>query len=99
MKIRNGFVSNSSSSSFVVHVSTIGDVNFKKLINKLSIYRDKTENNKEYLCNGGWGESGRTFYEDKGYVIIEHHDVYDSEFYDILKECGVNKDNMFYIDE
>jgi hypothetical protein len=96
MKIRNGFVSNSSSSSFVVHKSTIGAENFNKLISNLEAYRDKVENNGKYKY--GWGENGKTFYEDKGYVIVECYYINDVEFYDILKECGVNKDNMFSID-
>jgi hypothetical protein len=98
MKIRNGFVSNSSSSSFVVHESTIGKDNFKKLIMKLEEYRDKTEDMAPYKYNHGWGENGKTFYTDRGYVIVEHHDINDSEFYDILKECGVDAKTAFYID-
>lgn len=96
MKIRNGLVSNSSSSSFVVHKSTIGDENFNKLIKKLEVYRDKIENSGMY--RNGWGENGKTFYEDNGYVIVECYYINDIEFYDILKECGINKDNMFSID-
>ncbi len=58
MKNRDGFVSNSSSSSFIVHKLVIGETNFNKLIDFLT----KLEKSEDYEDLYSWGDSGETWF-------------------------------------
>ena len=50
MKIRQGFVSNSSSSSFVIKKEDLTDQQISSLLN----YHEKIEDLKDYLINNGF---------------------------------------------
>lgn len=92
MKIRNGFVSNSSSSSFIIAKCYIGEEKFKKLIYEL----DKLENSTE-IEFGSWGDNDRTFSQNGEYLIIETYYVYD-KISEIFKKLDISEKNGFYID-
>lgn len=67
MKIRSGFVSNSSSSSFVFHRTVFNQVkDFDEMIEKLKEIGEKYKNKKEY-----WGDSYQTFDVQDNYLFIE----------------------------
>lgn len=72
MKIRNGFVSNSSSSSFLIYGVEVEDVN--KLIEGLNL----TDKEKESLEEeGDWHLS--EILEDKNLKGLEYMNAYDGE--------------------
>ena len=68
MIFRDKFVSNSSSSSFIVHKLDIGEDKFNKLSNFLvdNFPDDCDPRKKEY-----WGDSGRTYIIDKNFIVVE----------------------------
>lgn len=61
MKVRNGFVSNSSSSSFVIHRSELGDSPLEEI---LKLYEDATES---------WNDMGICYEEENDYLHIGTH--------------------------
>lgn len=73
MKIRQGFVSNSSSSSFVLHRSEISDDQWMQLIHELTKFREENEDGI-----GEWGESApNTFFVHKNYLCCQTYYVFD----------------------
>ena len=95
MKIRNGFVSNSSSSSFIIHVSLLPDGALEKLLEHL-------EEMEERYCSQGissWGDSDRTYEYDRNYLLIETRNI-DQNDKEKIRGLAPNffKDS-FYIDE
>ncbi len=92
MKIRNGFVSNSSSSSFVIHKSELGDGQWVYLQNYLTEYVDKNEINQY----DQWGDSGYTFFIQNNYLLIELYHAPD-EVKNTVKKI-INEKNTLHID-
>jgi hypothetical protein len=84
MKIRAGFVSNSSSSSFVVHKSELGE-HYNDIVNDLELLSINTD--------GYWGDSGETYTEQRGYLFVETHRVY-SEVKEIFAKRGIDCNNI-----
>jgi hypothetical protein len=78
MKIRNGFISNSSSSSFIIHKSRLTKEKWKELGTFLY---DLEQEKGEPM----WGDSSNTFYEENDYLYIEASRVW-SEVTDKFKE-------------
>ena len=73
-KIRAGFVSNSSSSSFVVARAVVGDEMFAK-IKSLLCDAVSEDDNEKY--------DGETYYNsNKNYIIanVSHHDDFNDKF-------------------
>lgn len=76
MKIRTGFVSNSSSSSFIIHK--------RSLTTKQLIQLKRRLNELDRLELGFWDRSEKTWYESKniiyircGYVIFDILDIFN----------------------
>lgn len=95
MKVRTGFVSNSSSSSYVIHASEFPSKEvFKDVIINLTLLENSFE--------GGftWGESGRTFSTDGDYMIVETNYTYDAVV-EAFAKAGVNfkKLNKLYLND
>ena len=88
MKIRNSFVSNSSSSSFVMFTGVLEDEKVKKI---KKWYNEQLEADI-YIGDGGGGLDVSEFY-----VSGEIHGIY-SEFMELINELGIERE-MVYINE
>jgi hypothetical protein len=71
MKKRTGFVSNSSSSSFIVHKSEMTDENWEKLMDLLE--RIKEEEFDHWGFTSGWNDSGVYWYTMNNYIEVAWH--------------------------
>lgn len=72
MKIRNGFVSNSSSSSFIMHASVFKTAEEEKEFFDV-LKKAVQEEAKTYSCSPkevSWGDKG-TFYKKGNMIVIE----------------------------
>lgn len=87
MKIRKCFVSNSSSSSFVVHESQFeSPKHFNDVMKELDALEEELKDS-EY--KGSWGENGTTWDTENGYLYVETHYVGD-KVKDAFKRAGVD---------
>lgn len=87
MKIRNGFVSNSSSSSFVVAKVLVGEDNFYKIKEILSEIEDEF---------GGDSDSGCYFDSNKEYITA--HVSYHCGFEEKLDKLNLPEDSYMFGD-
>lgn len=94
MKIRQGHVSNSSSSSYIVHSSAIGKDNFNKLISFLQEYVKTHSTEGDWMY---WGESYKTFEVQDQYLLVELFHA-PEEVYKTFRKYVDNSNKAFYID-
>lgn len=91
MKIRHCFVSNSSSSSFVVHKSEFeSPKHFNDVMKELHSLEEELKDS-EY--KGSWGENGRTWDTENGYLCIETYYV-GGKVVDAFKRAGVDLEKL-----
>lgn len=80
MKIRSGFVSNSSSSSFVIHTSAFDTPEEEKEFLE-TLERAVIETAKEHgepIERVAWGEDGGTFYKKGNMIYVQTYYAPDS---------------------
>lgn len=71
MKIRNGFVSNSSSSSYVIHSSAFrSDEERKAFLNLLEKALNEDKKDKR-TSNPSWGDSGENYEYSGNMIMVE----------------------------
>jgi hypothetical protein len=87
MKIRQGFVSNSSSSSFIVAKVFLSEEQIKGLRNSCKALKEKEPN--------GWDDSGGSWYEDDNYFEVHTYYVWN-EVDKMLKELKIDESKLFH---
>lgn len=93
MKIRNGFVSNSSSSSFIIHKSAFkNSKDWDEFIDRLNEIKTNEKKSSDYWDNS-WGDSGNTFTTNKNFVIVEAMHA-PEEVHSLLDEYNLDNDNQ-----
>lgn len=86
-KVRLGFVSNSSSSSYIIHKSEFPSEGiFNKVIEELRVLEIDLDNDENL---GEWGDSGRTFNYNQNYLMVETYYVYD-HIHEAFLKAGVD---------
>jgi len=91
VKTRHCFVSNSSSSSFVVHESQFeSPKHFNDVMEELDAL-EKELKGTEY--EGNWGDNGRTWDTENGYILVETNYVY-SKIKEAFKQASVDIDKL-----
>lgn len=85
MKVRNGFVSNSSSSSFIVHESSLSKEQIKKLIIYLYDLERVYEAGGSYI---DWSGDGFNYIVENGFFIIGDWYISDEERKEIIDIIG-----------
>jgi hypothetical protein len=90
MKFRTGFVSNSSSSSFVIAKAYLNTEQMKGLRAGLKAITMSDNMDPDDDClDEGWGDSGRTWEEQGEYFFIEYNYVYE-QISDLFKKLKIN---------
>lgn len=87
MKRRNGFVSNSSSSSFVIYKKLMTEEQIKGL---KQFYARMQEEHGDCL-----GDSYKTFRDDGKYIMGETYYIYD-EFQKVVEELDLDIDDFYW---
>ena len=88
MKKRTGFVSNSSSSSFIVHKSEMTDENWKTLMELLEKAREE-DLNRGLGMDFGWNDFGVYWYIMNNYIEVAWHNFpndYRQKVEDLIKD-------------
>lgn len=84
MKIRNGFVSNSSSSSFIIKVDNFKNMPLQERLEEINILRDEFEDpNYEQYVETIKNEDVRILYFDINYG-------YEEDFSGMMEKLGID---------
>lgn len=85
MKTRTGFVSNSSSSSFIIHKCNLNG-------NQITELNKWWEENEDKI-----GDDGGPYMEEvKNYIFIRCHS-HKKGLFELLNKIGIDKDDIYYI--
>lgn len=92
MKIRTSFVSNSSSSSFIIYIGDL-DPNVKT---GLELFLEAAEKDPDRYSHGSetWGDSERTYNIDGNFINIETW-VLSDNFWNEFQQFGIPKDHCY----
>lgn len=85
MKLRMGFVSNSSSSSFVIRLDNITEEQLNSLI----------KYHKSDKCKDEDGNWWITMSEGAGIVFGHNEDTYGSDLYAYMTQIGIDSNKVF----
>jgi hypothetical protein len=86
MKLRNGFISNSSSSSFIINLKDLNDEQINKIINHMD-YAD------DYGLREEWLNDWDTWHiKIKGYIVEGYTNMDNFDMYEFIDKIGVKKE-------
>jgi len=93
VKTRNGFVSNSSSSSFVIRKEHLTKKQIEKIINHTYHAKQMSGSSEEY-SRYGWYEQWRI--DDREDVIYGYTSMDNFNMYNFLEDIGVDMDKVTF---
>ena len=105
MKIRQGFVSNSSSSSFIIHKSAFeSDKDMHEFLKELNDIRYEFSlsllgdaNAIKRYGHVMWGESGQNFYTQGNFIFVEQYSA-PSKLFEVLSKYNIDSKNKNVFD-
>jgi len=89
MKIRNGFVSNSSSSSFVIHKSYLTEEQVKKMKEVYNRLKD-SDQTEDYI----YDDNGAYFDIEPNYIKFNAYNA-PKEWHDLIESLNLPKDAIY----
>jgi NADPH-dependent ferric siderophore reductase len=97
MKIRNGFVSNSSSSSFIIDKKKLTEKQIKMIFNhKFQIIKDNKHTSEKYYSYDYWTIDDNCKYYDDDRVYARAYTIMDN--FDLINYCidvvGVDEEDI-----
>jgi len=94
MKKRNGFVSNSSSSSFIINKHKLTELQIEQIIDHISVSKELIEKNHNYDFYNDYGDAWDVDEKEDTIFVSTFMDNFDMSTF--LSAIGVDKNAITY---